>query len=96
MWLFIMKRGKPRKQMESDHLRVANPLRPEDLDRRVTQHGIYPSLPSAQGVPWSTYVKSKRSQRVSSRSISSSTKALDSDQARFDYAKNLQTYKVIA
>ena len=47
MWSFIMKRGKPRKQVESDHLRVANPLRPEDLDRRVTRHGIYPSLPSA-------------------------------------------------
>ena len=90
MWSFIMKRGKPRKQMESDHLRVANPLRPEDLDRRVTQHGIYPSLPSAQGVPWSTYVKSKRSQRVSSRSISSSTEALDSDQARLTMQRILQ------
>ena len=52
MWSFIMKHGKPRKQMESDHLRVANPIRPEDLDRRVTRHGIYPSLPAAQGVPW--------------------------------------------
>ena len=64
--------------MDSDHLRVANPIRPEDLDRRVTRHGIYPSLPASQGVPWSTYV---RSQRVSSRSVSSSTEALDSDQA---------------
>ena len=77
-----MKRDKSRKRMDSDHLRVANPIRPEDLDRRVTQHGIYPSLPASQGVPWSTYVKSQRSQRVSSRSVSSSTEALDSDQAR--------------
>ena len=90
MWSFIMKHGKPRKQMESDHLRVANPLRPEDLDRRVTRHGIYPSLPASQGVPWSTYMKSKRSQRVSSRSISSSTEALDSDQARLTMQRILQ------
>ena len=65
--------------MDSDHLWVANPIRPEDLDRHVTRHGIYPSLPASHGVPWSTYV---RSQRVSSRSVSSSTEALDSDQAR--------------
>ena len=57
-----------------DHLRVARPLRPEDLDRRVTHHGIYPSLPASHGVPWSVYV---RSQRVESRSVSSSTEALD-------------------
>ena len=62
-----------------DHLSVAKPLRPEDLDRHVTQHGIYPSLPSSPGVPWSVYV---RSQRKGSRSVSSSTEALDSDQAR--------------
>ena len=29
-----------------DQFSVARPLRPEDLDRRVTQHGIYPSLPA--------------------------------------------------
>ena len=62
-----------------DHLSVAKPLRPEDLDRWVTCHGIYPSLPASPGVPWSAYV---RSQRVGSRSVSSSTDALDSDQAR--------------
>ena len=62
-----------------DHLSVAKPLRPEDLDRHVTQHGIYPSLPASPGVPWSAYV---RSQRRGSRSVSSSTEALDSDQAR--------------
>ena len=62
-----------------DHLSVAKPLRPDILDRHVTQHGIYPSLPASPGVPWSVYV---RSQRMGSRSVSSSTEALDSDQAR--------------
>ena len=62
-----------------DHLSVAKPLRPEDLDRRVTRHGIYPLLPASPGVPWSAYV---RSQRKGSRSVFSSTEALDSDQAR--------------
>ena len=75
-----MKRDKTRR-MKSDHLRVANPIRLEDLDRHVTRQGIYPSIPASHSVPWSTYV---RSQKVSSRSrpISSSTTALDSDQAR--------------
>ena len=82
-----MKCDKSRKRMDSDHLQVANPIRPEDLDRCVTQHGIYPSLPASQGVPWSTYV---RSQRVSSRSVSSSTEALDSDQARQTTQRILQ------
>ena len=45
----------------------------------MTHQGIYPSLPASPGVPWSAYV---RSQRVGSRSVSSSTDALDSDQAR--------------
>ena len=45
----------------------------------MTRHGIYPSLPTSPGVPWSVYV---RSQRMRSRSVSSSTEALDSDQAR--------------
>ena len=62
-----------------DHLGVAKPLRPEDLDRQVTHQGIYPSLPASPGVPWSAYV---RSQKMGSRSVSSSTDALDSDQAR--------------
>ena len=82
-----MKHDKSRKRMDSDHLRVANPIRPEDLDRRVTHQGVYPSLPASCGVPWSTYV---RSQRVSSRSISSSTEALDSDQARQTTRRILQ------
>ena len=70
-----------------DHLRVARPLRPEDLNRRVTHHGIYPSLPASHGVPWSAYV---RSQRVGSRSVSASMEALDSDQARRTTQRILQ------
>ena len=46
----------------------------------MTQHGIYPSLPAPNGVPWSEYI---RSQMNRSRSVSSSTEALDSDHARF-------------
>ena len=34
-----------------DQFSVARPLRPEDLDRRVTRYGIYPSLPAPSGVP---------------------------------------------
>ena len=29
-----------------DQFSVARPLRPEDLDSRVTRQGIYPSLPA--------------------------------------------------
>ena len=66
--------------MAPDQFSVARPLRPEDLDRCVTQHGIYPSLPAPNGVPWSEYI---RSQRNRSRSVSSSTEALDSQHARY-------------
>ena len=85
-----MRHGKSKKPRDLEHLGVANPIRPEDLDRRVTRHGIYPSLPTSQGVPWSTYMKTKRSQKVSSRSISSSTEALDSEQARMTTRRILQ------
>ena len=63
-----------------DQFSVARLLRPEDLDRHVTQHGIYPSLPAPNGVPWSEYI---RSQRNRSRSVSSFTEALDSNHARY-------------
>ena len=63
-----------------DQFSVARPLRPEDLDRRVIQYGIYPLLPAPNGVPWSEYV---RTQRNRSRSVSSSTEALESDYARY-------------
>ena len=82
-----MKHDKSRKRTDSDHLHVANPIRPEDLDRRVTHQGVYPSLPASRGVPWSAYV---RSQRVGSRSVSSSTEALDSNQARQTTRRILQ------
>ena len=65
--------------MAPDQFSVARPLRPEDLDRFVTQHGIYLSLPAPNGVPWSECI---RSQRNRSRSVSSSTEALDSNHAR--------------
>ena len=51
-----------------------------DLDRHVTQHGVYPSFPAPTGVPWTEYI---RSQRNRSRSVSSSTETLDSDHARY-------------
>ena len=54
--------------------------RPEDLDRHLTWHGIYPLLPAPNGVPWSEYV---RLQRNRSMSVSSSTEALESDHARY-------------
>ena len=63
-----------------DQISIARPLRPEDLDGRVTRHGIYPSLPAPNGVPRSEYV---RTQRNRSRSISSSTEPLESDHARY-------------
>ena len=66
--------------MAPDQFSVAQPLGPEDLDRRVTRHGVYPSFPAPTGVPWSEYL---RSQRNKSRSVSSSTEALDSDHARY-------------
>ena len=62
-----------------DQFGVARLLRPEYLDRCVTWHGIYPSLPAQNGIPWSEYI---RSQGNRSRSASSSTEALDSDHAR--------------
>ena len=62
-----------------DQFGVARPLRPEDLDSRVTRQGIYPSLPAPTGVPWSEYVRTHRSRPSS---VSSSTEALESDQAR--------------
>ena len=45
----------------------------------MTRHGIYPLLPAPNRVPWSEYVR----QRNRSRSVSSSTEALDSDHATF-------------
>ena len=63
-----------------DQFSVARPLRPEDLDRRVTRQGIYPSFPAPNGIPWSEYVRTHRNRP---QSISSSTEALESDHARY-------------
>ena len=63
-----------------DQFGVARPLGPKVLDKHVTRHGIYPSFPAPTGVPWSEYV---RSQRNRSRSVSSSTEALDLGHARY-------------
>ena len=75
-----MKRDKIRR-MEFGHLRVANPIKLDNLNRRTTRPDIYPLAPSSHSVPWNTYV---RSQKVSPRTRynSSSTEALGSDQAR--------------
>ena len=76
-----------------DQFSVARPLRPEDLDRRVTRQGIYPSLPAPYGVPWSEYVRTHRNR---SRSISSSTEALESDRARYVTRKIVQHARSMA
>ena len=70
-----------------DQFGVAKPLGPEDVDRCVTRHGIYPAFPAPIGAPWSEYV---RSQMKRSRSVSSSTEALDSDHARYITSRIVQ------
>ena len=79
-----MKHGISRQRLDPvlapDQFGVARQLAPEDLDKHVTRHGIYPSFPAPTGVPWSEYI---RSQRNKSRSVSSSNEALDSDHARY-------------
>ena len=78
-----MKHGISRQRLDPvltpDQFGVARPLGPENLDEHVTGHGVYPSFPAPTGVPWSEYI---RSQRNRSRSVSSSTEALDLDHAR--------------
>ena len=63
-----------------DQFSMAQPLGPEDLARCVMRHGVYPSFSAPTGIPWIEYI---RSQRNRSRSVSSSTEALDSDHARY-------------
>ena len=59
----------------------------------MTRHGIYPSLPTPDGVPWSEYVRTHRNK---SRSISSSTEALESDHARYVTRKIVQHARSMA
>ena len=79
--------------MAPDQFGVTQPLGPEDLDKHVTRHGIYTSFLAPTGVPWSEYI---RSQRNRSWSVSSSTKALDSDHARYITSKITQHARSMA
>ena len=79
--------------MAPDQFGVAKPLGPEDLDRHVRRHGIYPAFPAPTGAPCSEYV---RSQMNRSRSVSSSTEALDSDHARYITSRIAQHARSLA
>ena len=59
----------------------------------MTRYGIYPSLPAPNGVPWSEYVRTHRNK---SRSVSSSTEALESDHARYVTRKIAQHARSMA
>ena len=50
------------------------------MDRRETRQGVYPSLLTPNGIPWSEYVRTHGNRP---QSVSSSTEALDSDHPRF-------------
>ena len=76
-----------------DQFGVARPLIPEDLDMRVTRQGIYPSLLAPNGAPWSEYVRVHRNRPSS---ISSSTEALESDQARYVTRRIVKHTKTLA
>ena len=75
---------------------VAKPLGPEDLDRHVTRHRIYPAFLAPTGVPWSEYVRSQMSRMHRSRSVSSSIEALDSDHARYTTSRIAQHARFLA
>ena len=79
-----------------DQFGVAKPLGPEDLDRYVTRHGIYPTFLLPMGVLWSEYVWSQMNRRHRSRSVSSSTEALDSDHARYITSRIVQHAQSLA
>ena len=59
----------------------------------MTRHGIYPSLPAPNGVPWSEYVRTHRNR---SKYISSSTEALESDYERYVTRKLVQHARSMA
>ena len=79
--------------LAANQFSIARPLRPEDLDSRVTRHGIYPSLPATNGVPWSEYVRTHRNR---SRSVSSSMEALESDHPRYITRRTAQHTRTMA
>ena len=72
---------------------VARPLRPKDLDRRVTRQGIYPSLPPSIVIPWSEYVEIQWNRPTS---VSSSTEALESDHPRYVTRKIVKHARAMA
>ena len=78
--------------MSPDQFGVTKPLGPEDLDRCVTRHGVYPAFPFPTGAQWSEYV---RFQMNRSRSVSS-TEALDSDYARYITSRIAQHMRSLA
>ena len=45
--------------LAADQFSVAQLLGPEDLDRCVTWHGVYPSFLAPTGVPWRVYKVTK-------------------------------------
>ena len=59
----------------------------------MTRYGIYPSLPAPNGVPWSEYMRTHRNK---SRSVSSSTEALESDHERYVTRKIAQHARSMA
>ena len=63
------------------------------MDRCVTRHGIYPAFPAPMGAPWNEYVRSHMNR---SRSVSSSTEALDSDHARYITSRIAQHARSLA
>ena len=66
-----------------DQFGVAKPLGPEDIDRWVTRHGIYVAFPAPMGGLLTEYVRLQMGRLHRSRSVSSSTEALDSENARY-------------
>ena len=76
-----------------DRFGVARPLGQEDLDKCVRRHDVYPLFPAPTGVLWSEYIRSHRNR---SRSVSSSTEALDSDHARYITSKITQHARSLA
>ena len=59
----------------------------------MTRQGIYPSLPAPNGIPWSEYVRTHRNRP---QSISFSTKAPESDHARYVTRKIAQHARAMA
>ena len=63
------------------------------MDKHVTRHDVYPSFLAPTRVPWSEYILWQRNR---SRSVSSSTEALDSDHARYITSKITQHARSMA